>query len=378
MGEVSSLLVIWSVTAFVLEVPSGALADAVSRRALLCVGSLLCASGFAVWIAFPSYPAFATGMALWGTGAALTSGTFEALLYDELAAHGNALSYATVMGWANASATVANLAGTVAAAPLFVIGGYQLVAWISVGIALLQALMALSLPRTAPPTGTDHAGTPGHAPEGLGRRYLGMLTAGVREATRAPVVRHLVFIVSLLAGLFVFDEYFPFVAREHGAATSTVPLLLGLTVAGQALGAALAGRCARVRGTAMGTVVALAAILIAAGALQGRWAGFLAIAVGYGMLTNAYVVAEAQMQATISGPARATVTSAAGLLSEAFSLLVFAVFALGVTWLTVSSLVVALTVPMLAVAALVRLWLPRPTPSDSPRAQPGAAVARAR
>jgi len=31
-GQVSTLLVIWSITAFVMEVPSGAWADAVSRR----------------------------------------------------------------------------------------------------------------------------------------------------------------------------------------------------------------------------------------------------------------------------------------------------------------------------------------------------------
>lgn len=40
VAETSSLFVIWSVTGLVLEVPSGALADAVSRR-LLCAGPVL-------------------------------------------------------------------------------------------------------------------------------------------------------------------------------------------------------------------------------------------------------------------------------------------------------------------------------------------------
>jgi len=36
--QISSLFVIWSVSSFVLEVPSGACADATSRRRLLVVG----------------------------------------------------------------------------------------------------------------------------------------------------------------------------------------------------------------------------------------------------------------------------------------------------------------------------------------------------
>ena len=37
-GQISSLFVIWSVTVFVLEIPSGAWADAYSRRRLLALG----------------------------------------------------------------------------------------------------------------------------------------------------------------------------------------------------------------------------------------------------------------------------------------------------------------------------------------------------
>ncbi|MGH3926287.1 MAG: MFS transporter, partial [Pseudonocardiaceae bacterium] len=96
-GEVSSLLAIWSVTAFVMEVPSGAWADVVSRRALLVLSSLLYAAGFSLWTAVPSYAAFAAGFVLWGISGALMSGTFQALLYDELAVHGAASHYARLM-----------------------------------------------------------------------------------------------------------------------------------------------------------------------------------------------------------------------------------------------------------------------------------------
>ena len=46
--QVSALFVLWSATGIVLEVPSGALADAVSRRALLVVAPLVGAAGYAL------------------------------------------------------------------------------------------------------------------------------------------------------------------------------------------------------------------------------------------------------------------------------------------------------------------------------------------
>src|SRR4051794_19086871 len=49
-AEISSLLVIWSVTAIVTEVPSGVWADVVSRRRLLALAPLLAAAGFALWV----------------------------------------------------------------------------------------------------------------------------------------------------------------------------------------------------------------------------------------------------------------------------------------------------------------------------------------
>src|SRR5262249_56991435 len=59
--QISSLFAIWSATSLILEVPSGAWADAVSRKLLLVAGPLLTAVGFALWVSVPSYWAFAVG-----------------------------------------------------------------------------------------------------------------------------------------------------------------------------------------------------------------------------------------------------------------------------------------------------------------------------
>jgi MFS family permease len=185
-----------------------------------------------------------------------------------------------------------------------------------------------------------------------------MLQSGLSEVMRHPLVRHAVLIVSML-GLLAFDEYFPLIAREHGASTETVPLMVALTMAGPAIGTALAGRTARMGGRTMAWALAGAAILMALGALEGRWLGFAVIAVGYGIAANVMIVAEARLQDAITGPARATVTSVSGLFSEVFALAVFGTLALGSAWFAVSTMVVALSAPILLIAMLVPRWLPR-------------------
>ncbi|NNH74033.1 MFS transporter [Nocardia uniformis] len=145
-AQISGLLAIWSTTSFLLEVPSGAWADTVSRRGLLILSGVLLVAGFAMWTVFPSYLGFALGFVLWGTSGALMSGTFEALVYDELAARGETSDYPRIMGCTRAASESAALIAIVAAAPLFAWGGYALVGWTSVAIAGLHALLACTLP----------------------------------------------------------------------------------------------------------------------------------------------------------------------------------------------------------------------------------------
>jgi MFS family permease len=96
--QISSLFVIWSVSTIVFEVPSGAWADATSRRRLLIVGPLLTAVAFTVWVAYPSFWVFALGFVLWGLKSALTSGALEALVYEELQRIGATTKYSSLMG----------------------------------------------------------------------------------------------------------------------------------------------------------------------------------------------------------------------------------------------------------------------------------------
>jgi hypothetical protein len=286
----------------------------------------------------------------------LMSGTFEALLYDELDVRDATADYPRLLGWARSTAMLANLVASVAAWPLLELGGYPLLGWTSVGIVGVQLVLAGTLPvsRQArrPTSGARETTASATA------HYLAMLRTGVGEAATHADVRRVLLVAAVLVGLTAYDEYFPLVARDHRVDTATVPLLIAVTVIGQAVGTALAGTTERLRSRTLAVGVALGGTAISAGALLPPYVGFVLIAVGYGMLNNAMLVAEARLQAQITGPARATVTSVHGLATEIVALAVYAGFALLAGLATVSALVAALGVPLLAVAAGVARWLP--------------------
>jgi MFS family permease len=353
-GQISSLFVIWSVTAFVAEVPSGAWADTVDRRHLLVASALIHAAAFATWTWWPSYAGFVLGFVLWGVSGALMSGTFEALLYDDLVVRGESARYPRLIGYARSSALVFTLLAELSAVPLLHLGGYQLVGVASVGVAILQGLLAATLPVSR---SARHGRRDPDDPDEDAAGYLVMLRAGLSEASRTPSVRRVLLVASVLVGMTAYDEFFPLVADAHGVAATTVPVLVALATLAQAVGTALAGRTARMSPRTFASVVGGGAALISLGALVHPYAGFLAIALGYGLLNNAMIVAESRLQDSIEGPARATVTSVLGVGEETVALVTYAFVGLGSGIIGVPVAVAMVGLPLVGGAVAGHLML---------------------
>ncbi len=357
-GEISLLFIIWALTSFLCEVPSGAWADTFDRRRLLVLSAVVYGAGFATWMVWQTFAGFALGFVCWGFSSALMSGTFESLVYDELVERGARGRYAALIGWAQSTALVANLTATVAAAGLFHLGGYALVGWASVAIAGAQGVLAATLPVSHRARHAPHDEGAVAATEHATSRYVTMLRAGLAESRHHPDVRRILLLASAMVAMTTYDEYFPLVARDHDVSTTVVPVLIGVTVVGQAIGTALVGRTSRVDGRVVGAMLAVGAGLISLGALVTPYAGFVAIAVGYGLANNAMLVGETRLQDSITGPARATVTSVLGVLEDLSAIGLFACFAVGSRFLGFPALVALLGLPAVLVALAVVRWLP--------------------
>ena len=121
--EISGLFVLWSVVTFVLEVPSGAWADTVSRRLLLCLSSV-------------TYDELAAIGAHEARGREHRSEErARSGLPGERSERASSVSsrYARVIGVGTSAALVTMALATLLAAPLVALGGYALAGWMSCG-----------------------------------------------------------------------------------------------------------------------------------------------------------------------------------------------------------------------------------------------------
>jgi hypothetical protein len=335
-AEISALFAVWSLTGFLAEVPTGALADRWSRRGALVLASLLEAAGFVLWTALPSVASFAVGFVLWGIGGALASGSAEALIYEGLA---DPSTYTRVSGRLDAARLVTQVPTAFAATALFALGGYALVGWASVATCLVAAVLASRFPEV--PRRPD-----GAAAEEV-RSFARTLWSGALEALRRPGLRVVVLAAAVLGGIDGVEEYWPLMAGDWGVPATAVPVAtLAIPLAG-AVGAALADRAGRLPARWL-----LALLVLAAAALWAAPAALAAVAVFYGLYCAVLVVAEARLQHRITGPHRATITSVAGLGVELASLPVFAAWALGGAGAI--ALLVLAVVPVVALGLRVR------------------------
>jgi len=371
-AQISTLFVIWSVVSFVFEVPSGAWADAWSRRRLYAIGAFLTAAGFASWTLWPTYAGFALGFVLWGLGGALSSGTLEALLYDEL---GDSAAYARVAGRGGTVAILAMLTATVLASPVFAVGGYVLVGVFSVVVPAAGGLLALGFHEgparvSCSAEGQASDGTPSYVvhesadvprPDSSRKTtqtldgtqeqgYLATLRAGLGEVWGSRRVAWAVLVAALVPGFTALDEYLPLLSRSAGASTAVVPLMYALPALAMAGGSALAGRWSAITAPRLAGTLATAAVLLAGGALSGHLAGMVPIALAFGILQFAIIVTETRLQESITGAARATVLSVAGFASEVFAVLLYAVFGAGASFASVPALFALCALPLLLTA----------------------------
>lgn len=401
-AQISALFIIWSVTSFVAEVPSGIVADRLSRRRLLMISPVITGGGFALWTFTPSFVAFAVGFVLWGVGGSLRSGTAQALLYYELDELGLAARYVRVAGRVRAAEAIGVLAGTALAGPLLAVGGYPAAGVAAVLSCLLAATAAWVLPETprhlrrrrseaddptvaiAPGAIAPGAIAPGADDQTVADAatpgWRGIVGDARRHLRTHPVVRRMLVLVVALTWVGALDEYLPFLAEsflgEGDSSPASVAVLMLVVGVGDVVGGLAAYR--RVTMRTLGGWLGVAALCLlagawwASGAMSGVvWqpAGMVLVAIAFGVFGWALVVADALLQDRLSARSRATVTSVAGVGEEAVAILAFASWALGSVWLSPPALFAMAATPYLVLSLVI--W------SASIRSGTGAMTSRA-
>ena len=198
-------------TCFLLEIPTGVVADLYSRRLSVVIGVSLLGAGMLLQGLVPTFAAVLVAQVVWGTGSTFLSGADQAWLADEIGedAVGPVFTRETQLTLA------LTVVATLTAGGLGLLGLGVPVAASGAGLLLLAVVLLLVMPE-------EHFHRTPAAERATFRHLLGTAREGLRVAHRRPVVRTIA-LVALVVGL----------ASEAFDRLWTVRVLESFTLAGR-------------------------------------------------------------------------------------------------------------------------------------------------
>lgn len=137
--------IIYAITVFLLEIPSGIMADKWGRKKLIMVNAFLGCCEFLILVLATEFWHFATAIFLAGVGRAAGSGSENALLYDSLLSNGDEHLFEKCLGRLNAfdfiAAILAALSGSLMASRF----GFEFNYWVSCAGMLVSLFISFTL-----------------------------------------------------------------------------------------------------------------------------------------------------------------------------------------------------------------------------------------
>jgi len=180
---------------FILEVPTGAIADYFGRKVSVALASFSAVAGALVYISVPNFYVFLAGEFLFALGAALLSGADQALIYDSLKRAGRSKASKSVFGRYRSM----GLIGILIASPIGgVMGSLDLrLPMLSFALpAFLAGLVALTMKEPHTRKKTESV------------RYLNILTEGVKYLSKHRILKILAIDMAFVGTIVYFILWF--------------------------------------------------------------------------------------------------------------------------------------------------------------------------
>lgn len=352
VAQISTAFIVWGAIAITLELPSGALADRVDRRRLLASAFAIRAVGIATWLLWPTFGGLLIGAALWATHDALASGSWEAMIHDQLEAIGDERHYASVMARVSQFSNVGVAAGMLVGAGLLRLDiGLDTLGWVTVAAHAGSVSLVSTLPDAGWVSSDDDQ------PVTVGAWWT-TLRRGIREARATPVVARLIVLGALLEGLFLFDEYVPLLSRDRGGSDVAATMLVLVVWFGLLVGDEVAARRPDLPGRTIGTAMLVGVAVTATALLTDAVWTLALLAIGYAVHEIAWIPTDARLQERAGPATRATVTSVRGFGSASVSMAFFGLVALMSNGDDPTPGLVAALLALAITAILVIGWLP--------------------
>ena len=218
-GDVSAagvgmLLAIWMIVSVLAEVPTGVIADRMSKKWSLVLGHVMQLLTFATWLFFPNFTGYLIGFIIWGIGEAFISGAFQAYLYESLDDK-NKKAFGKIYSRSSAFTMAAYATGSLVA---FAIGPqYTLLLVLSVLVSAISLAITLSLPATHSKVEVEVEIKPK------------ILSSAFKTIKESVALRRILITAVIVQGLMgMLGEYLPAYYNQVGTPTQWVALLISV------------------------------------------------------------------------------------------------------------------------------------------------------
>lgn len=309
--QVAALFTVWSSTTFLLEIPSGVWADRYSRKKILLAGQLLKAVGFTIWMLFPTFIGFLSGFILWGIQCAFISGTFQALIYDELKLLNEEKQYTKISGRTKSFSLGGILLASVLASPAVFLG-YPFILIVSASVVLAAGMILQYLPEAQKIESLEE------------KEQKSMLKKGFKIAFKQKSVFKIILFISIIYALDGgLEEFYPILANNVGLPKYALGLFIALICGVQGLAGYLAYHFEKRSNRFFYLLFLINGLLLTITTIVYTVPSLVFILMFGFLFTIVEVVFEARLQHAIESETRATVSSVLGALAEVSSLAVF-------------------------------------------------------
>lgn len=198
-SEIMLLQSISSISVFVFEVPTGVVADKISRRFSLSLCTILMGIGLSFYIFFQDFIFFAIAELLFGIGVTFGSGADSAILFESLDRLGRSGDYRRIEGKCSSNVYLGQGIGSILSSFLYSVSPF-LPFWISLGnlgVATAGSLMFFEPPER----------------EKSGHSYMKHIVRGFGVAFKLPRVRWAMGFAALMGfvlriGYWLYQPYF--------------------------------------------------------------------------------------------------------------------------------------------------------------------------
>lgn len=312
---ISLALIVWSIITFSLEVPSGVLADKYSRKNILAIGQGIRVLGYLVWMIWPSFWGFLIGFAFWGIKSALTSGTFEALVYDELKIFHEEEKYTKILGRAQGFAFIGIICAEIGGA-LAINCGYNFVLILSIIAVLISGFIIYIIPLAKKEQSTHE------------KEYFSLLKQGLNVVVRDTTMFNFLIFISLITVLgAALDEYWSLYERGVGLTDPQIALFGGVVFIFYSVASFTAHRFKKLSHDIFCLLTILQGIIMFLGAylwpLPLSLIFLLIYSFMWRLITTVY---EGKMQDMIPEEVRATVSSVKSFMAEIMAVGVYLIY----------------------------------------------------